>query len=109
MVEHAVMTNISDIEEYVQFLAGFYSAVDFKNPPVNKYQGILKGQVSKNVAMTLKMREYALAGVKGNPDPVPYCLALLEWVLPVVCYTAPVASKRYSMIMAGCLCEILMQ
>jgi hypothetical protein len=107
MIEHAVMDQPGDIEEYVKFLTEFYSVVDFSASPANNYQGILKEQVDKNVAMTLKMREYARAGSGGDSNMEPYCLALLEWVLPVVCYTAPAASKRYSMVVAACLSGIL--
>jgi hypothetical protein len=58
--------------------------------------------MNRNVSLTLKMREYAYKGVNGHPNHVPYCLALLEWVLPVVCYySAPLAVKRLSMIVAG--------
>jgi len=41
---------------------------------------------------------------------LPYFLALLEWVLPVVCYrSASDREKRLSMIVAGWLCEKVME
>jgi len=33
---------------------------------------------------------------------------LLEWVLPVICYTIPENHKRLSMIVSGILCEKVM-
>lgn len=109
MIEHVEMSNLDDIAEYVQFLTRFYSDIKFQAPPVKSYNGLEREKVKKNVAMTMKMREYAFNGVRNDPNPVPYCLALLEWVLPVVCYTAPVAGKRFSMIIAGLLSELVMK
>jgi anti-anti-sigma factor len=109
MIEHAAWTNLSEIAEYAQFLTRFYEDLRPGEMPVNSYQGEHMETVERSVRLTRKMREYAFAGVKGDPNPVPYCLAMLEWVLPVVCYTAPAATKRYSMIVAGLLCEIVMK
>jgi len=105
MVDRAPMENEEDAEEYVKFICRFYENLQPGQPPVNSYRGRHREVVEKNVAFTRKMREYAFNSVKGDPNPVPYCLALLEWVLPIVCYwTISPAHKRLSMIVSGLLC-----
>ena len=106
MIEHAPLATESETEEYILFISKFYNSVRFDEPPVNSYQGEHRDKVSRNVSLTLKMREYALKGVEGDPNPLPYCMALLEWIMPIVCYSsASIAHKRLSMIVAGLLCE----
>lgn len=107
MIQHAAITQLDEIENYVRFLAQFYAGLDLASPPQVPYEGPDREQIEKNVSMTIKMRKYAFDAVQGNPDPVPYCLALLEWVLPVVCYSGPAAWTRYSMVIAGLLCQIV--
>ena len=77
---------------------------------MNNYNGLSKDVVDKNVALTLKMREYAFRSAEGNTDIVPYYMAMLEWVLPIVCYSSvPLVHKRFSMIVAGLLCDKAMK
>jgi len=105
MVDNAPMETEADAEEYVKFITRFYSTVQLDRPPANTYRGRHNAIMDRNLALCLKMREYALNSVKGDPNPVPYCLALLEWILPVVCYwTISPAHKRLSMIVSGLLC-----
>ena len=109
MIEHAPLANEQEIGEYIRFISRFYDSVLPGIPPVNSYEGEHQDKVNRNVSLTLKMREYAFKGVNGHLNHVPYCLALLEWVLPVVCYySAPLAVKRVSMIVAGHLCKNVM-
>jgi hypothetical protein len=55
--------------------------------------------------MIRKVRQYALESARGNTTILPYYLALLEWVLPIVCYrSATTAQKRLSVLIAGVLC-----
>lgn len=110
MVEHAPVANEQEMEEYVKFLFRFYKNLRLGEAPEISYQGAHQERINRITALTLKMREYAFTGVHGDPNPVPYCLALLEWVLPVVCYSsAPIANKRLSMIVSGLLCDIVMR
>jgi hypothetical protein len=56
------------------------------------------------------MREYAIASVSGDSNIVPYYLALLEWVLPVVCYSsASMPQKKLSAHIAGILCKKILE
>ena len=108
MVDNAPLHDPKETEAYLRFICGFYESVRLDNPPLNNYQGEHRNQVSKNVALTLKMRDYALKSVNDHPDPVPYCIALLEWIMPIVCYSSASAEhKRLSMIVAGLICENL--
>ncbi|OFY44612.1 MAG: hypothetical protein A2X18_03295 [Bacteroidetes bacterium GWF2_40_14] len=105
MVDNAPVENDSDMEEYVKFISGFYNINRLDETPVNCYEGVHKHSVNKAYSLSIKMRKYAFNSVGGSPDPLPYYLALLEWVLPVVCYSsASLAQKRISMIVAGLLC-----
>ena len=108
MIDNAPLENEEDLEEYIKFVSRFYDSIKLGELPENTYNGSHKDIVSRNVALCHKMRKYAFDSVGGNPDPVPYCLALLEWILPIVCYgSAPIANKRVSMIVAGLLCKRL--
>ncbi len=105
IVDNAPVENDSDMEEYVKFIYGFYNTDKLDEIPVNCYRGKHSHKVNKAYSLSLKMRKYAYNSVSCNPDPLPYNLALLEWVLPVVCYSsASDAQKRISMIVAGMLC-----
>ena len=106
MIEHAPLANEEEREEYFRFISQFYDSVSLNEPPVNSYRGEHRDKVNRNVSLTLKMREFAAKGVKGHPNPVPYCLALLEWMLPIVCYSSTSTDhKRLSMIVSGLLCK----
>ncbi len=107
MIEHAPMADKNEMDEYARFLSAFYGSLSLVESPAYTYHGAHPEVIARNVNMTRKMREYALKCAKGNPDPVPYYLALLEWILPVVCYTCAEASKRFSMIAAARLCELV--
>ncbi len=109
MIEHAPLHNEKEIEQYVRFISQFYESVRLDIPPLNSYQGDHTEMVGRNVFLTLKMREYALNCVQSHTNPIPYCIALLEWILPVVCYSSvPIVNKRLSMIIAGFLCKNVM-
>jgi hypothetical protein len=106
MVDNAPLHDEKETEQYLKFICGFYDSVRLDAAPENRYEGDCPDQVSKNVALTLKMREYAFNTVSGNPDPVPYCIALLEWIIPIVCYSsASMEHKRLSMIVSALLCQ----
>ena len=108
LIEFAPVENESDLSDYLKFIREFYSIEKLDDIADINYAGKYPGQVRKNALLSLKMRKYALDSAKGNPDPLPYYVALLEWVLPVVCYTLPVHLKRISMIISSILCEKVM-
>lgn len=110
MVEHAPLGNLEEVEEYLRFIFTFYEKMVLGEAPIHIYHGKHKEKIERITSMTVKMREYAYKTAQEDPNHVPYCLALLEWVLPVVCYnSAPPANKRLSMIIAGILCQKVME
>ncbi|MEI6050178.1 MAG: anti-sigma factor antagonist [Bacteroidota bacterium] len=110
MVEHAPLGNEKEIEEYIEFIFRFYDTGQLDELPDFSYTGEHLNKVRRNMSLSLKMREYAFKSACSNPDPVPYWLALLEWIMPVVCYSSSsMAHKRLSMIVSGLLCRKVMQ
>lgn len=65
--------------------------------------------LAKNIALTYKMRQYAFKSAKNFNVVLPYYMALLKWVLPVVCYRETFERKRLSMIVASLLCSEVIQ
>jgi len=110
MVDNASVENETDMADYLDFISDFYKTEYLDDIPLIRYTGKHTEKVRKNSALTLKMRKYAFDSAGGNRDPVPYYIALLEWVLPIVCYSSlPVLQKRLSMILSSILCEKLMR
>ncbi len=106
MVEHAPLGNEKEIEAYVEFITRFYDIQRLDDLPLNTYQGEHHSIMKRNITLTLKMREYAFKSAKGDHNPIPYFLALLEWIMPIVCYSSSsLAHKRLSMIVSGLLCQ----
>jgi hypothetical protein len=109
LVDNAPVENDNDMAEYIDFIRGFYNCSQLGDIPAVNYAGKHGERVKKNAALALKMRQYAFSSANGNPDPVPYYIALLEWILPIVCYTSlPLYHKRLSMIVSSILCEKVM-
>lgn len=107
MMEFTPLDTLEDFREMVRLLERLYDggrldhvphATEFENPAMRR-----------SLTMTLKMRQYAMKFMNGDPNPIPYYIALLEWVLPVVCYFGlPTARKKLSMAASGILCEQVM-
>ncbi|MDP3461334.1 MAG: STAS domain-containing protein [Bacteroidales bacterium] len=110
LVDNATLDNEDDMNHYLHFIRAFYSTDQLNAIPEITYTGRHKESVFKNVDLTLKMRAYAFSCTNNNPDPTPYYFALLEWILPIVCYfSKPIAHKRLSMIVSSMLCEKVMK
>lgn len=106
MIEHAPTNNDDEMSEMIRFVNNFYSIDRLDEMPENIYEGIHYETMSRNYSLSLKMRQYALKSTGGDTNLVPYYIALLEWVLPIVCYySASAEHKRLSMIVAGLLCK----
>jgi len=109
MTESYPIENQEDFLQVLDLVSGFYErpcTLDKKFRTT--FSGRLPGLMQRNMALTMKMREYALASVGGEKDFLPYALALLEWILPVVCYgSASVWQKRLSACIASLLCRTL--
>lgn len=106
LIDNAPLDNQENMDAYIQAVNEFYSTDSLTQTPVFNYTGRHREQVEKQVALTRKMRKYALDSVNGTPDILPYYMALLEWVLPVVCYsTMPLFQKRLSVCVSALLSE----
>jgi anti-anti-sigma factor len=109
MVERAPLNDDDEMKEMIEFANGFYG-IDFLDQVADKsYQGKFPEIVERNVVLTRKMRAYALQSNNGDTNLAPYYMALLEWVLPIVCFYATPRHKRFSMIVAGLLCQKVME
>jgi len=108
LVDNAPVDNEADMKDYLQFITRFYDVEHLNEIPMANYAGRHREKVAKSTALTLKMRKYAFDCTQQNPDPIPYYLALLEWVLPVVCYGLPIPQRRVSMIVSSILCRKVM-
>lgn len=106
LVDNAPVEDETDMKSYLDFIQRFYECRNLGDRPEIKYAGKHHEKVAKNAGLTLKMRSYAFASAEGEQNLAPYYIALLEWVLPMVCYTSlPYPLKRLSMIVSSLLCE----
>lgn len=106
MIEHAPLENEVDLNEMIQFTTGFYDNVSLTNLPDISWMGKSPLIMKRNLTLTLKMRSYAIDCTYGDKNIVPYYIALLEWVLPIVCYWGvSLPHKKLSAYVAGLLCE----
>nr|HPR31791.1 phosphotransferase [Prolixibacteraceae bacterium] len=106
MIEYARVDDPEELKSMMEFAARFYTSSKLDDLPVNSYTGKYPSEMQRNTALIRKMRQYALESARGNSTLLPYYLALLEWVLPIVCYrSATTAQKRFSIVIAGLLCQ----
>lgn len=109
LIDNAPLETEADMKPYLDFIESFYNVADLHSVSPNIYTGFHREKVAKNHALALKMRNYAYESTHQNADPIPYYMALLEWVLPIVCYGIPIPQRRLSMIVASLLCEKVMK
>jgi len=110
MIEHSPDDKPEDLTEAIKFTSRFYDTVHLDSLPDPQWDGESSDIMKRNLALTLKMRKYAIACTSGENSIVPYYMALLEWILPVVCYgSASFAHKKLSACVAGLLCEKIME
>ncbi len=105
MVEHAPVTGKDDLGRMMDFMGHFYENSDLSRQPVAEWMGSSPEIVGRNCAMARRMRQYALKTVSDDNNIVPYYMAMLEWVLPIVCYGGvDVRIKKLSAYVSGLLC-----
>lgn len=106
MIEYAPLENETDFVNMLKFANNFYNTDRLDSIPKNTYDAGYSEIMQKNYALTVKMREYAFKSSLANTGIVPYYLALLEWILPVICYfQLPFVKKRYAMVVSALICE----
>ena len=108
MLEFSPLETTDDFLNMVELMREIYNTDRLDQCPEG--HGIRNEAFKRNVRLTRLMRQYAFASAGNNPDPIPYTIALLEWVLPVVNYVqASLPQKKLSMIAASFLCKKLME
>lgn len=106
MIDNAPLENDTDMADYLDFIQHFYSSIRLDKLPDVRYDGQHPEIVNKNTALALKMRKYALTSTSGHLEMIPYYMALLEWITPIVCFsTLPIPQRRLSMMVSSLLSE----
>lgn len=106
MVEYSESESADDMLKMIRLIQQFYRHDDLTRMPEYEWKGSGQEAMDRNLRMCLKMRQYASQTVSGNRDMVPYYLAMLEWVMPIVCYGGVTLNrKKLSAYVAGLLCE----
>ena len=109
MIEQTPLNSSADLKEMMEFVMGFYNTDSLEQLPPNRWKGSNATEVNRNIALTLRLRRYGIDCVRGETTIVPYYIALLEWILPIVCYgSASLNHKKLSACVAGMICEKLM-
>ena len=109
MIEQTPLNSSADLKEMMEFAMGFYNTGSLEALPANSWKGSNAAVVNRNIALTLRLRHYGIDCVGGETTIVPYYIALLEWVLPIVCYgSASLNHKKLSAYVAMLICEKLM-
>jgi anti-anti-sigma factor len=110
MIEHAQVEEPADMLQMIRLIRKFYQNEDLNQLPEVTWTGSEPGLMNRNLRMCLKMRQYSIKTVSGAQTIVPYYLAMLEWVLPIVCYGGVTLNrKKLSAYVAGLLCEQLIK
>jgi anti-anti-sigma factor len=108
VTESCPLENENDLKEMIGFISKFYDTGYIDEIPDTVWSGKNKDTIDKNLALTLKMRSYAHHSAKGERSIMPYYVALLEWVLPIVCYSSTdLLHKKLSAYISGAICEKL--
>jgi anti-anti-sigma factor len=108
-IDRAAVETEQDWQAYADFLETFYQAKTLDTLPEANFEGHDGRSINKQVFVTHKMRQYARQTVAGRSEIFPYYLALLEWVLPVICYTLPMPQRKISTVAASLLCQNLIE
>ena len=109
MIESTPLKSEDEMKEIISFAKGFYDSDSLDQAHYSEWKGSNAGIMKRNIGLTKRMRRYAVDSVSGETTVIPYYIALLEWVLPIVCYSsARIEHKRLSAYVAGMLCEKLM-
>lgn len=110
MVEKAPLEDEEDLRKMIRFLIPFYRNSTLAMENQERWKGRGQDIMDRNLFLTRKMRQYSLHCTGGQTSPVPYYIAMLEWVLPIVCYGGgSLLHKKLSAAVAALLCEEVMR
>jgi thiamine kinase-like enzyme len=108
MIDFAPVDQSTDMANFVQIMRKMYNPEHFSDQSLIQQQ-TPEYKLKKNMSLAFKMRQYALQTAINQNTEFAYFMALLEWVLPVVCYRETYERKRLSMIVASLLCAEVIQ
>lgn len=98
-----------DLTELLNFETGLALASMIGEPPPLTYDGD-DPMVFKAHRLICRLREYAAKTVIFETDLIPYLLAMLQWIYPVVCYgTAGILTKKLAVYSAALIIEQIMR
>lgn len=105
LIECTPVRDEAEYQDRVRLLERFYNGDGLDRPPT--IPDGLDPTTQRCVQLALRMRRYALQCVHSDPNPLPYYLALLEWILPIVCYgsSSVLWPKKLSQTASALLCE----
>ncbi len=99
----------ADLAELLPFVRDLYSGDSIADPPPFHYKGS-DPRVAKAHAMISRLRRYADIVTLFETDMLPYWLAVLEWSLPVCCYTGlPQIRKQLALYTSAILCRRVLE
>jgi serine/threonine protein kinase len=114
-IEAIMMIDRADVEDelnwvtYADFLEDFYGKdiLTLETLPAAEWTGNDKEWFRKQMFVTQKMRHYAKLTVPNHSMIFPYYIALLEWILPVICYTVSLPRRKMATVAASIICQRL--
>lgn len=110
MVECAPLRDEQSYQQMVQLVTEFYNTSQLSRLPDVQWKGKGAGVMMKNITLTKRMRSYALMAAAGDENIFPYYLAMLEWILPIVCYQGvDYLYKKLSAYLAGLLLDKILE
>lgn len=114
-IEAIMMIDRADVEDernwvsYADFLEDFYGKdiLTLETFPSAEWVGNDHERFRKQMFVTQKMRHYAKLTVPDQSIILPYYIALLEWILPVICYTVSLPRRKMATVAASIICQRL--
>ncbi len=104
MTEFLPVKSEEDLLQIVDVFTDFYGQLKFGDPHCQTRHD--SEEIRRSLYLSKLTQKYALHGAGENTSLLPYFMAMLEWVLPVICYRqASQLQKRLSFILAAILVE----
>lgn len=105
LIDNSPVSDDNELVKYVGFLKDWYASdhlqFDFSIDP----EFFPDTRMEKNLKLSQRMRAYAVQSVNGETDMLAYYFALLEWILPIICYTVQLPQKKCALAASSILCS----
>lgn len=106
MTEFLPVKSEEDLLQIVDVFADFYCNLKFGDQ--HSQTGHDNEEIRRGLYLSKLVQNYASQSAGSDTSHLPYFMAMLEWVLPVICYRqASPLQKRLSFILAAILVEKL--